>query len=474
MKLGLAPILLCAAFAASWPMGVSAKAPAPSAIHLEAEDAALTGAAVMTQTPGFSGKGYVGDFAPEGAKIVWTVPNARAGLYDVRLRYRAPSGQKGYDLAVNGRKASGMLPATATFATVPGGKVELLAGANTVEIDRGWGYYEIDALDLTPAPPAPPLKRPRVKPSDPQATPQARALLRSLVGGYGTRTLSGQSNWADNQYVRQNAGATPAVLGMDLIEYSPTRLANGSKPGRYVEDTIKRGRQTGQIVTVHWHWNAPMHLVNTQTKPWWRGFYTDATTFNVRAALDAPASPEYQKMLGDMDAIAVQLQKYQMANVPVLWRPLHEAEGGWFWWGAQGPEAYKKLWRLMHDRLTRVHKLHNLLWVYSSGTDPRWYPGDDVVDVVGIDQYPTDKSDPLVSPWETLQRQYGGRKILALSEFGGVPDVARMRRFGVRWSYFMSWDGTERMPAASLSRLYHAPGVANAHKPGSPGGMTKQ
>jgi mannan endo-1,4-beta-mannosidase len=148
--------------------------------------------------------------------------------------------------------------------------------------------------------------------------------------------------------------------------------------------------------------------------------------------------------------------------VPVLWRPLHEAEGGWFWWGAKGPEPFKKLWRLMHDRMTNKHQLHNLIWVYSSGTDPKWYPGDDVVDIVGIDQYPSDVSDPLGTVWETLIKQYDGRKMLALTEFGGVPDVERMRRFGVRWSYFTSWQGDlgpKRHPLPQLRRLYSYPGV---------------
>lgn len=453
-------VALLTAFAGS----VSAKPPdASGLIHLEAEAAALSGATVQTAHAGFSGTGYVGDFAADGSKATWTIPNARAGLYNVTIRFRAPSGTKGYDLVVNGRKSSGMFPASDAFAVVPAGKVELQTGANTIGIERGWGYYEVDALDLAPAPPSPPLAKLAVKPSDPQATPEARALLRSLVNTYGTKTLSGQSDWADNQYVQKITGHWPAVLGMDLIEYSPTRLANGSKPELAVEDTIQRARQNGQIITVHWHWNAPMHLTDSQAKPWWRAFYTDSTTFDLAAALDHPESPEYQHLLSDMDAIAVQLQKYQAAGVPILWRPLHEAEGGWFWWGARGPEAYKKLWRLMYERLTGTHKLHNLLWVYSSGTDPKWYPGDDVVDIVGIDQYPTDKSDPLTTAWETLLKQYGGRKPIALSEFGGVPDVAKMQRFGVRWTYFMSWTGsTQKMPASDLIRLYTAPAVVNA------------
>ena len=113
---------------------------------------------------------------------------------------------------------------------------------------------------------------------------------------------------------------------------------------------------------------------------------------------------------------------------------------------------------------TNYHHLHNLIWVYCAGTDPAWYPGDDVVDVVGIDQYPSDTSDPEVGVWETLAKQHGNKKLLALTEFGGVPDVAKMARYGVRWSYFVSWQGDlgpHKMTPADLIRIYHDPAIAN-------------
>ena len=439
---------------------------APSPIHLEAEDAALTGVTVRTAQPGFSGKGYVGDFAATGSKIVWTIPNAHAGLYQARIRVLTPSGAKGYDLVVNGHKSSGMLPESGNaFSSQPAGRVELADGVNTVEMDRGWGYYDVDALDLTPAPPPTPLAPIPATLSDPKATPEARALMSSLVRTYGAKTLSGQYEPKDTAYVQSVTGRTPALYGGDLIDYSPSRVAHGTRPEGTTEAIIQRAR-AGQIVTLSWHWNAPSGLVNAVVtdksgKPvdalWYKGFYTEATTFDLQKALDDPASIEYALLLRDMDVIAVQLQKFQAARVPVLWRPLHEAEGGWFWWGAKGQEPFKRLWRLMHDRLVNVHGLHNLIWVDCSGLDPKWYPGDDVVDVIGIDAYPSDPADTLDSTWDTLAAQYGGRKMIALSEFGGVPDVARMQRHGVRWSYFVSWTGgvgPHKMAAPELKRLY--------------------
>src|ERR1700709_1516220 len=100
-------------------------------------------------------------------------------------------------------------------------------------------------------------------------------------------------------------------------------------------------------------------LINNDTVPWWKGFYSYGTTFNLTAALADTAGSDYALLLSDMDAIAKQLLRLQAANVPVLWRPLHEADGTWFWWGAYGPESAKSLYRLMYQRYTTVHKLRN-------------------------------------------------------------------------------------------------------------------
>ncbi len=465
----LLPLLLTASAAKS-----QTAPPLANPIHLEAEDGTLTGNTVQTKIPGFSGKGYVGDFQPDGAKVAWTIPNAQAGLYEVKIRYSAPSGPKGYELAVNGKASSGMLAATKNeFATRNAGKVELTAGANTVEMQRGWGYYDLDAIDLTPAAPVQALVKPPTAPVDAQASSAARALLASLVSQYGTKTLTGQYEAKDNETVQKETGKTPAIFGTDLMDYSPSRVAYGAKPDGIVEAAIARAK-AGQIVTVSWHWNAPSGLLNTmgtdaQGKPlnlmWYKGFNTKATTFDVQKALADPNSPDYKLLLRDMDAIAAQLQKFQDAGVPVLWRPLHEAEGGWFWWGAKGPDSFKKLWRLMYDRYTTVDHLHNLIWVYSATIDqkPDWYPGDDVVDVVGADAYPKDTSDPLSGLWDTMLTAHGGKKLVALTEFGGVPDVDHMSRYGVRWSYFVTWNGNlGKTPDAVIDRVYKSSRAGNA------------
>lgn len=106
--------------------------------------------------------------------------------------------------------------------------------------------------------------------------------------------------------------------------------------------------------------------------------------------MDGEDKEGYDLLMADIDAIAEQLLILKEAKVPVLFRPLHEASGGWFWWGASGPEAYKELYRLLYDRLTNEYGLDNLIWVWN-GQDAEWYPGDEYVDIIGEDIYPGER-----------------------------------------------------------------------------------
>lgn len=404
--------------------------------------------------------GAITGFDQEGDQATWTF-KAKAGIYLTQLRYCSPHAEKGFELVLNGKKISGMFAKTGTeSAFCPAGAVELQEGQNTLIAAKGWGYFELLSIALSPAPAPRPLRKPAAVPADPKATAKTRALLRQLIAGYGTQLLSGQYDESECALVRQRTGKTPAILGADLMDYSPSRRAQGANPKKATESWIAHAK-AGQILTLSWHWNAPKDLLNTAEQPWYKGFYTKATTFDVARALANPKGEDYALLLRDIDAIAVELKKLAAAEIPVLWRPLHEAEGGWFWWGAKGPEVYKQLWQLMFQRLTQTHQLHNLLWVHNC-TKPAWYPGDAWVDVVGVDAYPSDPTDPLSATWEELISRFDGKKLLALTELGGVPDAVRLKRFGVRWAYFVSWTGyVAKLAPDELKRLYSVPGVKN-------------
>lgn len=449
---------------------------APAVMRYEAEDARLVGGATRATTrPAYSGGGYVTGINKDGDGVAFDVVAPRPGLYDLTIRYCSPRGHKGYYLTVAGIKTYGMFRATAeAFVTHPAGRVELAAGANAILLEKYWGYHDIDYIDLAPAGPAalrPPTKPPKTL-CDPQATPEARALHALLIDRYGEGVLSGVYSTRDADHVSQTTGKLPAIMAGDLMDYSPSRAQRGARDPGEVDRLIRAAGQ-GHLVSLSWHWNAPAGLLdrvdtdragNRLDRRWYKGFNADATNFDLARAMADARSEEHQLLLRDIDVIAGQLRKLADARVPVLWRPVHEAEARSFWWGARGPEPFVQLWRLMHERLTGHHGLHNLIWVYTSAGQREWYPGDAYVDVLGVDVYSPDTRDPLSELWQILSEQHAGRKLLAVTEFGGVPDVERMRRHGAHWSYFVSWTGPagpRKMTDDQLRSIYASPAVVN-------------
>ncbi|UPK45594.1 glycosyl hydrolase [Paenibacillus pabuli] len=294
------------------------------------------------------------------------------------------------------------------------------------------------------------------------ATSEARELMNFLAERYGKGVLSGQQDYGNLNWINENTGRKPAVIGFDLMEYSPSRAQRGAT-SQEIRDAIA-WHQQGGIVTLCWHWNAPTHLIDEPGKEWWRGFYTDATTYDLASALAHPESVEYTLLIQDIDAIAVHLQELKDAGVPVLFRPLHEAEGGWFWWGAKGAEPAKQLYRLMYERLVYTYKLGNLIWVWNS-EKPEWYPGDDVVDIVSVDVYPkAGDHSPLAEHYENLRALVNDSKIIALAENGSIPDPKQMKEQGVHWSWFCTWTGEflkggNHNTVAYLREVYHSEDV---------------
>ncbi|MGN7455665.1 glycosyl hydrolase [Paenibacillus pasadenensis] len=280
--------------------------------------------------------------------------------------------------------------------------------------------------------------------ADRDAGDGARRLMAFLRDQYGRRCLTGQqigvASTPELDLIRETTGHYPAIGGFDFMDYSPSRTERGSS-GKDTELAIDWWR-SGGIVTFCWHWNAPQDLIDEPPdKSWSSGFYTKATTFDLARALADEDSDGYRLLLRDIDEIAVQLARLQEAGVPVLWRPLHEASGGWFWWGASGPEACIALWNLMFRRLTGLHGLHNLIWVWN-GQHADWYPGDETVDIIGEDIYPPARSHESQAGRYRLARSFSAEdKIVAMTENGALPDLDAMAAEGALWAWICTWYG---------------------------------
>jgi mannan endo-1,4-beta-mannosidase len=198
----------------------------------------------------------------------------------------------------------------------------------------------------------------------------------------------------------------------------------------------------GGINAFVWHWNAPTCLYNTAAEPWWSGFYTRATCFDFQEALnEGPNGNNYKLLLRDIDAIATQIGRLRDANIPILFRPLHEPEGGWFWWGTKGSGAFKQLWDLMYNRLTGYHGLHNMIWVCNTANSD-WYPGNNKCDIDSVDIYSWAGDHSTQSgQYNTLKSLTQSQKVIALSEVGNIPDPEAQARENIPWAYWVTWAG---------------------------------
>jgi hypothetical protein len=195
--------------------------------------------------------------------------------------------------------------------------------------------------------------------------------------------------------------------------------------------------------------------------------YTKDTTFDLSRGV-TEGTPENEALLRDLDKIAGELEVLRDAHVPVLWRPLHEANGRWFWWGARGPEPLRKLWRLMFENFTAKHKLNNLIWVFSPGAETDladWYPGDAYVDIIGQDHYPMDGNHGTAKDvFDELTAFGRGQKLIALGENGPIPDVNQLVREKAGWLFFTTWSGpmlTEKNSPEQLREWFNNPYVLN-------------
>jgi len=149
-----------------------------------------------------------------------------------------------------------------------------------------------------------------------------------------------------------------------------------------------------------------------------------------------------ERWKSQVDVIAFFLKQLRNAHVPVLWRPYHEMNGGWFWWGKkEGENGYKKLYRMLYDRLVNFHKLNNLIWVFNAnevkaGVDSyeTYYPGDDVVDVLATDVYTEGFNKGNYDELLALAKD----KPIALGEVGALPSLDVLND-QPRWVWFMLW-----------------------------------
>jgi len=267
----------------------------------------------------------------------------------------------------------------------------------------------------------------------PNPSAEANKLYQFLKENYGNKTLSGVmtlNSFDETNWLKTNTGKEPAIIGLDFMHCNRGYTWYDNKAP--VNDAKTYWAKNG-IPVLLWHWRDPSRTTEE--------FYSNKTTFDI-SKINDPASTEYKAMLADIDYVAGLLKELQVAKVPVIWRPLHEAAGGWFWWGAKGAAPCKKLYQLMYDRMVNYHQLNNLIWVWTrEPNDEAWYPGDAYVDIIGRDIYKEGDHGSQLAEFNAMNTLYGSKKMITLSECGSIPDVDNLTKDAAAWSWFMPWYG---------------------------------
>ncbi len=234
----------------------------------------------------------------------------------------------------------------------------------------------------------------------------------------------------------KNSGWSEIASGTDYFDIS------GDYTLVITEDVLKSLQEGGLIIGGHDYTAVAVYLANNGTaldpnKDY--AFYKADTEFDATNAT-VEGTWENKVFTEDLKNAAAYLKLLRDADIPVLWRPFHEAAGGWFWWGKDAA-SFKSLWIAMFNYF-KTEGLDNLIWVWTTeGNDADWYPGDQYVDIVGRDVYNKETAD-CVSEYTSIAENYGN-KIVSLSECGTVGLISEQWASGARWSWFMPWyDGT--------------------------------
>lgn len=301
------------------------------------------------------------------------------------------------------------------------------------------------------------------EPVNPSITPEARVLLERLYEISGTNTFTGQHNTPRelSQYSDEAetiTGHYPAIWGQDF-GFSEDGDMDGVNFRPDIVDEAKRQHAAGSIITLMWHAVRP-----TEEEP----VTFDGSICDGPLADDdwrdllTPGTETHTRWMRQVDVIAALLAELRDARIPVLWRPYHEMNGSWFWWGGRpGDNGYAALYRQLFDRLVNVHELNNLVWVWNANglrgeVKPYadLYPGHDVVDVLATDIYGNDYS---AKSYDDLLELAEGRP-MGLGEVGVLP-TPEIIESQPRWAWFMTWTNflSRENPPEAVRTLFEMP-----------------
>lgn len=427
----------------------------------EAENGKLSNDMSVISGGNASGGKSVGKFESDRSYCQIKINVPSDGIYDIVIRSMGIGGPKENDIYTDGKKVGTFTSENNKFSDYTVSAVSLTKGDHNIRIIKSWGWIELDKITVkTGAKISNSTYNITSSLVNKNSTANTKKLYSFLKDSYGKYVITGQQcdggiNGNEFKAIKNLTGDYPALLGLDMMDYTPSRTALGASSSA-VEKAIEFANKGG-IVTFCWHWNAPTEYLNsTANSPdgWWGGFYTQSSKFDIAKVMNGQDAKGKKLLDRDIKEIAKQLKRLEKAGVPVIWRPLHEGSGGWFWWGAKGSDAYKKLWKYLYKELTNTYGCNNLIWVYN-GQSADWYPGDEYVDIVGEDIYPGNHVyDPQVSRFRQAINYGSKTKITALTENGCIFDIDSAVSINALWSWFMTWGGEFTVNGSNYSEKY--------------------
>ncbi|UOY92013.1 Ig-like domain-containing protein [Ectobacillus sp. JY-23] len=280
---------------------------------------------------------------------------------------------------------------------------------------------------------------------DARATNKTKSLFAYLDDIRGKHVLFGHQHATDEGFtltgsneieseVKNSVGDFPAVFGWDTLSLEGKEkpgVANDLEQSRInLAKSMKEAHELGGIVSLS------THFPNFVTG----GNFNDTSGSVVEHILPGgDKNDEFNAFLDNIAMFANNLKDDRGDLIPVLFRPFHEQNGGWFWWGAKTTTVsqYVEIYRYTVEYLRDKKGVHNFLYVFSpngtfGGSEESYlmtYPGDEYVDVLGMDQY-DNQSNPgstqflnnLVSDLGMIARLADTKgKIATFSEFGYSP-----------------------------------------------------
>ncbi len=429
--------------------------PAEAEITVQAEDCALNGNLFADKKrKGYSGDGYITGFMGGQADyLVIPVDIPVSQHYDITVCVASDKPVKN-SVIVN-EDDIGMFNienSDGKFTTITYYGIYIEAGSSTIRINQGSDEFDVDYIKL--------VNNTEIYEDDIEISEklvsektsyEARDLFRFLKENHNKNIITGQyvssSKNTELEYIYKKTGKYPTIRFGDIGAYSEREP--------FVETEINAARdwdEKGGIVGFMWYWNSPSDEKSS--------VYAEQTDFSLKEAVtkediatlgiseiqdlyrQGKISRECMSIVEDIDTVSEGFLKLAEDGIPVLWKPLHDAGSGLYWWGADGPKAYKWLYDLMFERMTLYHKLDNLIWIWN-GQDEKYLVDDDKYDIAAANVYLEANINfgSRAGVYQWLKKITDSKKMIALSESSGVPGIDEMLRDNSVWSYFGLWYG---------------------------------